>query len=99
MDAILRYIEHMKTKPEHVRKRFAFGVSFSITFLIFAGWMVSLGFKSSPVIADKVNKAQAPFQTLSAAVVNAYDSIKSIVVGSNKVEYSSGALEVTPGKR
>ena len=50
---MIDYIENLKLKPEHVRRRFAFLVSFSFTFLIFAGWMASYSLNSSPVLADK----------------------------------------------
>lgn len=93
------YIENLKQKPEHVRKRFAFMVAFSFTFVVFAGWIASYGLKSSPVLADKNSNVDAPVSTLTASVIGAYDDIKNIIFGTNKVEYSGDFIEVTGGKR
>jgi hypothetical protein len=93
------YIENLKQKPEHVRKRFAFTVSFAFTFIVFAGWIASYSLKSSPVLADKDNNVDAPVSTLTASVVGAYEDIKNIIFGSNKVEYNGDFIEVTGGKR
>lgn len=93
------YIENLKRKPEHVRKRFALLVSSAVTLVIFAGWMASYGLKSSPALADKENKVDAPVPAITASVIGAYDDIKNILFGSNKVQYSSDSIEVTGGKR
>ena len=93
------YIENLKQKPEHVRKRFAFTVAFAFTFIVFAGWMASYSLKSSPVLADKDSNVDAPVSTLTASVVGAYNDIKNIIFGSNEAEYSSDFIEVSGGKR
>lgn len=93
------YIENLKQKPEHVRKRFAFIVSFAFAFIVFAGWIASYGLKSSPVLADKNSSVDAPVSTITASVIGAYDDIKNILFGSNKAEYSADFIEVTGGKR
>ncbi len=98
---MLEHIENMRSKPEHVRRKFAFVVSFSVSLVIFLGWMASYGIKSSPVLTDKGDgetKVQPPVSSLTASVVGAYDDVKNMVFGSNKVEYSS-QVEVTGGKR
>lgn len=93
------YIENLKQKPEHIRKRFAFIVAFSFSFIVLAGWIASYGLKSSPVLADKNSNVDAPVSSLTATVVDAYDDIKNIIFGSNKTEYSSDIIEVSGGKR
>ena len=93
------YIENLKQKPEHIRKRFAFLVSSSITIVIFAGWIASYGLQSSPALADKDSNVDAPVSSLTATVVGAYDDIKNMIFGSNKVKYSSDIIEVSGGKR
>lgn len=95
---MFEHIENMKAKPEHIRRRYAFLVSFSITAVIFAGWIASYGLKSSPVLADKESNIKTPVSSLTASVVGAYNDIKNIVFGSNKTEYTS-VIEVTGGKR
>ena len=98
---MLEHIENMKTKPEHVRRRYAFLVSFSISAIIFAGWMASYGISSSPVLAEKTkdgeSKVESPVSSLTASVLGAFSDIKSIFFTSNKTEYSS--VEVVGGKR
>ncbi len=96
---IFQHIDRMKEKPEHVRKRFAFLVSFAITFVIFAGWMASYGLKSSPILAKDQNKVDKPVSSLTASVGDIWDDIKSMFSGSNKFEYSSDNLEVKGGSR
>lgn len=99
---MLEHIENMRSKPEHVRRRYAFVVSFSITAVIFFGWIASYGFSSAPVLADTNSNGEpvveTPATSLTASVVGAYDDIKSIFFGSNKVDYSS-TIEVSAGKR
>lgn len=104
---MFEHIEKMKTKPEHIRRRYAFVVSFSISALIFVGWIASYGLGSSPVLADKTTdktkteetaKVESPFSSLSASAFGAFDDIKSIIFGSNKTEYSS-QIEVVGGER
>jgi hypothetical protein len=108
---MFEHIEKMKGKPEHIRRKYAFVVSFSISALIFVGWIASYGISSSPVLADKnakedadkstiatTAKVDSPISTLTASAVGAFENIKSIFIGSNKTEYSS-QLEVTGGER
>lgn len=93
------YIENLKTKPDHVKKRFAFTVSFAISFVIFAGWIASYGLSSSPVFADKDSTVDAPVSSLTATVVGAYTDVKNLIFGSNKTEYSSDAIQIEGGGR
>lgn len=98
---MFEYIENLKTKPEHVRKRFAFITSFSISAVIFLGWVASYGINSSPVLTDNKDgksKVEAPVSSLTASAINIYGDVKSIIFGSNKVDYSS-QIEVTGGGR
>ena len=93
------HVENLRAKPEHIRKRFAFIVSFSISFIIFAGWIGSYGFKTSAVATNKDNSVEAPISSLRASVIGAYNDIKFMIVSSNKKEYSSDNLEVVPGSK
>jgi hypothetical protein len=95
---MLEHIENMRSKPEHVRRRYAFLVSFSVSALIFVGWIASYGFSTSPVLADKNSNVEAPVSSLTASAFGAFQDMKSIFFGSNKTEYSSD-IEITAGKR
>lgn len=98
---MLEHIENMRSKPEHIRKRYSFFVSFSISALIFVGWIASYGFHKSPVLtdsSDSKSKVEAPASALTASVSGLFDDLKSMFSGSNKVEYNS-QIEVKGGKR
>ncbi len=99
---MLEHIENMRAKPEHVRRRYAFLVSFSVSALIFVGWIASYGFSSSPILtqknADGESTVDAPVSSLTASALGAFSDVKNIFFGSNKVDYDA-QIEVTGGKR
>ncbi len=104
---MINYINNLKTKPEHIRRRFAFTFSFVFTFIVFAGWVASFGLVSNPVLTEKeINKntnskvaIDQPVTSLTATAVGAWDDIKSVFLGSNKVEFTNDSIEVLPGNR
>jgi len=100
---MIDYINNLKTKPEHIRKRFAFLFSFGFTFLVFAGWIASYGFTSNKTIVKNINKenvnVEAPVSSLTATALGAWSDIKSIFSGSNKAEFSNDSIEISAGKR
>jgi hypothetical protein len=64
--------------------------------------MASYSIGNSPILADKneqgESKIETPVSSLTAAAFGAFNDIKNIFSGANKVEYSS-QIEVTGGKR
>lgn len=96
---MLDYINNLKSKPEHIRRRMAFMFSFMFTFIIFSGWVVSSSLINTPKqVAKKVN-VDAPVSTLTATAIGAWNDIRSIFLGSNKVEFTNDSIEVLPGNR
>jgi len=95
---IEKHIENLREKPEHVRKRFAFITSLSITLIIFFGWIASYGIQSNSVVSQNI-ETKTPLSSLTAGVGDVWDYIKGMFVNSNKAEYSAGEIEVTAGKR
>lgn len=92
------YLEGLRAKPEHIRKRYAFWSSFGVTALIFAFWLgsfssVEIGAKQS--VAKVVDKAGTPTQSLVAGVGAFGQDIWELVFGSKKVTYSE--IEILPG--
>ncbi len=87
------YLENLKNKPDHIKKRFAFVTSLSVTLIIFMGWMVSYSLKSQTAVL-----ADAPASSLTANVSNIFKDIKNIF-SSNKVEFDANDIEVTGGTR
>ena len=93
-------IEHLRGKPEHVRKRVAFWSSAGITAVIFMFWIASftsVGSNTKGAMADAVSNVQTPAQNLVASVGDFFDGIRDMVFTPKKVEYKS--VEVLPGKR
>ncbi|MFA6404465.1 MAG: hypothetical protein WCW03_00435 [Candidatus Paceibacterota bacterium] len=98
--SIQSYIENLRTKPEHVRRRHAFWYSFGVTFVIFAFWISSwttLGNTTKGVVTKAVDKVETPAQSLIAGVGSFFVDIKDIVFGPKKIIYSE--VEAVPGNR
>ncbi|MDO8655621.1 MAG: hypothetical protein Q7K45_00130 [Nanoarchaeota archaeon] len=98
--SIESYIENLRGKPAHIRKRYAFWTSFGITMVIFAFWLSSFSVfsnKTQEVVATALNKTGTPAQSLIAGVGSFFTDIKDIAFGPKKIKYSS--VEVTPGKK
>lgn len=101
---MIDYINNLKTKPEYIRKRFAFFISSGFTFLVFAGWIASYGFKSSNIFTKSLtedNKVviDEPVSSLKATAIGAWGDIKNMFLGSNKAEFTNDSIEVIPGNR
>jgi len=93
------YIEHLKTKPEHVKKQIAFGGAFGITVIIFAFWIMSftsIGKDTKQSVAHVVSQAGTPAQSLTASVGGLFNDVKDLIVTPRKVTYAD--VIVTPGK-
>ncbi len=91
------YLEKLRAKPEHVRRRIAFLLSLVITGVIFFSWFVSFGIKTS---SEKSVQARSPISTLTASVGDAFGYVKGLFFGSNEIKYDGyDSIEVTPGDR
>ena len=96
------YLENLKNKPEHVRRRYAFGWSLGLTAVVFMFWLASfgnLGVKAGAqsAVASAVSKVSSPGQSLVAGVGAFAGDIWSMVTGPRKVTYST--VEVLPGNK
>ena len=95
---IQSYIENMRSKPEHEKRRAAFWWSFGLTALIAVFWLGSItgiNIKSGVAVASVASKAGTPAQSMVAAVGGFAGDIWSIIAGPKKVTYSE--VQVTPG--
>jgi hypothetical protein len=98
--SIQSYIENLRAKPEHVRRRHAFWYSLSATVVVFVFWLASFGIvsdKAKGTVAQVVEKVDTPAGSMLAAVGDFFVDIKDIVLGPKKVIYSN--VEATPGGR
>mgnify|MGYP001598524780 CR=1 FL=1 len=98
------YIENLRERPEHIRRRAAFWWSFGFTIIVFAFWVASftsigIGFGSGAQRAVSVTaeKIVTPGQSLVAGVGAFAGDVWSMIVGPKTVTYQE--VEVTPGKR
>ena len=94
------FIDNLSQKPEHIRKRYSFLISFTVTAIIFTFWISSFSFPNSNTdqnLADVINKVDTPSQSLVASVGSLFTDVKDIVFGPKKVTYSS--VEVVPGRK
>ena len=97
--SVQSYLERLRAKPEHQRRRIAFWSSFGITAVIFAFWLGSFsisGGVAKSAVTTAVNRAGTPAQSLVASVGSFGRDIWEIIFGSKKVTYST--VEVSPGK-
>jgi len=103
--SIISYIENLKEKPEHVRRRVAFYWSGGATVIIFAFWIssfASIGI-GGPINAAKkstlvtASKVISPGQSLVAGVGSFANDVWSMIVGPKVITYSE--IQVLPGKK
>ena len=98
--AFQNYLDNLRAKPEHVRKRIAFWSSLSITVIIFAFWAASFSISGSSapaVVTTAVTRAGNPGSSLIAGVGNFFGDLKEMIFGAKKVTYRE--IEVRPGKK
>ena len=95
------YLEDLRTRPEHIRNRYAIFSSLGVTVVIFAFWLHSFSFFNNvgtqTAVAAAIDKTGTPGQSLIAGVGSFFTDIKDIVFGAKKVTYTN--VEVRPGKR
>lgn len=109
---MINYINNLKTKPEHIKKRFAVFVSSGFTFFVLFVWIASYGITNNSIISKndvnnenientEKNKVaiETPAKSLTATAINTWNDLKSIFVGSNKVEFTNDSVEITAGSR
>ncbi len=96
--SIETYLENLRAKPEHVRRRFAFWSSFGFTAIIFVFWLASfsvIGSNAKATVAQAVEKAGTPVQSLVASVGSFLYDIKDMIFGPKKINYAT--VEIGPG--
>lgn len=98
-----KYIEHLKTKPHHVRQRIALFTSLGITLLILVIWVSSLSVGlSNPSQANSYDSEDvSPFGVMGAAASQGFESIKGFFGNSSSDTYTAqeNSIVVSPVKK
>jgi hypothetical protein len=86
------YIEHLKSKPEHVRRRIAFGTSAGITGVVAVAWLVALSTSgtlalTSPEVQNTAELKTAVQETSSsfAELMGAASAYQSAAQGESEL--------------
>ncbi len=93
------YIENLRAKPEHERKRFAFWSSLCFTAIIAAFWLASftgINIGAESAVSSAVAKAGTPAQSLVAGVGAFGGDVWTMLTGPKKISYAE--IQVSPGK-
>ncbi|OHA89138.1 MAG: hypothetical protein A2653_02925 [Candidatus Zambryskibacteria bacterium RIFCSPHIGHO2_01_FULL_43_25] len=103
---VFNTIDRLREKPEHHRRRVAYGISALITIFIFVVWLsVHIPGGSAPVVAqaptETEESSESPFETLSRGVASVYEAIKGMSgdeeIGSFSEEYERIKSQVEGG--
>lgn len=94
------YLEKLRAKPDHEKKRFAFWTSFGFTMVVFMFWLASFTSNvglSNSAVAVSVEKAGSPTESLIAGVGGFFGDIVNYFFSPKVIEYSE--LEVVAGDK
>jgi len=97
---IQAYIENLRDRPEHIRRRYAFWSSFGVTAVVFAFWLGSISGADAVVkqsVAAVAAKTSSPAQSLVAGIGALGQDVWQIIFGPKKITYSE--VQITPGRR
>jgi hypothetical protein len=97
--SITSYVDSLRTKPEHIRRKASFWWAFGITAVIAILWLASFEFggSSSKSSADAVAQSvSSPGESMAAAVGDLAGDLWSRIVGPKKVRLSE--VQAVPGK-
>lgn len=89
------YLEELRRKPEHIRRRIALGTSFGITSLVFIGWLTALTSSGTLAATPLPREENAP--QLTEAVQQTGSSIGQLlgaVQAARPVEGSVDGLQI-----
>lgn len=90
------YLQNLRAKPDHEKKRFAFWTSFGFTAIIFAFWIASFSTNLSTQ-NSVIAKADTPAQSLVASVSGFFGGIVDYFITPRTIEYSE--VEVVAGDK
>ena len=99
--SVQSYLEHLRTKPDHIKRRIAFWTSFSFTAIVFMFWIGSFSaLGSSPAgqqVAAVFDARYTPAQSLVAGVGSLFETLRDSIFGAKTVTFST--VEVIAGDK
>ncbi|KKU67308.1 MAG: hypothetical protein UX89_C0016G0011 [Parcubacteria group bacterium GW2011_GWA2_47_16] len=77
---MMEYLEHLRKKPLHYRKRVAVLIASTITVLILLIWLSTFNFVSDTNVLDSKTIAEElkPLEQIKASVIDFYASLKEM---------------------
>lgn len=72
-----RTIERLRTKPDHHKKRVAFGVACAVTAMIAGVWFSTQTFFSGPTVIAQT-KTAGPLDAFAQSVASAWSGVANI---------------------
>jgi hypothetical protein len=95
------YIEKLREKPVHHRKRIAYGTSAVITALIAFVWVTSYTFlngtpSTTTQQVAQTDKTNSPFDVIKESVASAYGAITGNKLSSPSQATTTATLEYVP---
>lgn len=77
------YINHLKTKPEHHRRRIALAASTAITAIVFVLWASVMVPQNTQIVAQAndtkaVSKGESPIATLKTSAAQAFEGMRQV---------------------
>ncbi|MGC9605574.1 MAG: hypothetical protein ABSF56_02340 [Minisyncoccia bacterium] len=94
------YLEELRARPEHERRKIALWWSAGLTAVIFLFWISSMTItqiSARQAVSAAIQKTSSPAQSLVAGVGAFTGDVWNMIVGPKKITYST--VEVLPGSR
>ena len=101
---IKNYVNHLNTKPTHVRERHMYLWTLVGTFLVMVIWVAHMGREFSPAgtagtvaisTETKQEKTISPFSAISSNLKNIYSNSKATAIGA----FDSNGMSITTGNK
>ena len=89
------YLEHLKSKPEDVRRRIALGSSLGITGVVAIGWMVALGASGTLALSVPVaTETKNGFAVAAEETKTGFSSLLGAASAFNSGTTGAGSLTI-----
>lgn len=100
---IQNYVNHLNTKPTHVRERHMYLWTLVGTFLVMVIWVAHMGREFSPsgtsgtvaiAVENKEEKVSSPFSVIGTNLKSAFQNSRATAIGA----FDSNGMSIESGK-